>query len=106
MSINVSIISKQPPGGRCALYAGYADVLAKFLKADVTLDYSSHQDAHKQGFPSLVINEQAVQPSDGVILVPDDILTKLQDCGISVEENASLAEALEEPLNRMLDQAE
>ena len=106
MRINVRVISKKPPGGRCTLYAGYADILAKFLNADVTIDYSNEQDAHNQGFPSLLINGCAVQLSDGVILMPDDILLALQQSDVEVQKASELLDALEEPLNRMLDQAE
>ena len=101
--MKIKVISQQPPGGRCTLYAGYADVLERHLKAVAELVFSDRRDAHAEGFPSLWLNGAAVQPEDGVILMPADVLAGLQAQGVPEEAMPGLAEALEAPLNRMLE---
>jgi cystathionine gamma-synthase len=104
MSVEVRVISQQPPGGRCTLYAGYADVLERHLKARAELVFSAMRDAHGDGFPSLWLNGVPVPPADGVILMPADVLAGLTAHGVSEEALLGLAEALEAPLERMLEE--
>jgi len=106
MSIEVRIISQQPPGGRCTLYADYADVLERHLEARAELVFTTTRDAHGEGFPSLWLNGAAVLPEDGVILMPADILAGLKSHGLTEEAMPGLIEALEAPLERMLESAE
>lgn len=103
--VDVQVISQQPPGGRCTLYAGYAEVLERHLKARAELVFSATRDAHGEGFPSLWLNGRAVQPEDGVILMPADVLAALAGHGVPEEVMPGLAEALEAPLERMLEGA-
>jgi len=103
--IDVQVISQQPPGGRCTLYAGYADILERHLKARTRLVFSTTREAHGDGFPCLCLNGVAIQPDDGVILMPADILAGLKAYGLSEEVLLGLAEALEVPLERMLEEA-
>lgn len=103
MSVEIRVISQKPPGGRCTLYAGYAGVLERHLKARAELVFSATRDAHGEGFPSLWLNGAAVQPDDGVILMPADVLAALAAHGVPEEAMPGLAEALEEPLDRMLE---
>lgn len=105
MDLHVRVISQHPPGGRCTLYAGYADVLAAYLDAQAEVVFSTERDAHGSGFPSLLVNGLSVQPADGVILMPADITAALAAHGMSEEAITALAEALEAPLERMLDAA-
>ncbi len=102
--VDIQVISQQPPGGRCTLYAGYADVLERYLKASAKLIFSTTRDAHGEGFPSLWLNGAAVQPEDGVILMPADVLAGLKAHGVPGEVMPGLAEALEAPLDRMLEE--
>ncbi len=99
----VIVISQQPPGGRCSLYAGYADVLERHLKVSAKLIFSTTRDAHGEGFPSLWVNGVAVQPEDGVILMPADVLAGLKAHGVQEDALPGLVEALEAPLDRMLE---
>lgn len=105
MSIEVRVISQQPPGGRCTLYAGYAGVLERHLKIRAELVFSATRDAHGDGFPSLWLNGAAVPPADGVILMPADVLAGLTARGVPEEALLGLVEALEAPLERMLEEA-
>lgn len=102
MNLEIRVISQQPPGGRCTLYAGYAEVLATHLGARIEVEFSTERDAHGSGFPSLLVNGLPAQPSDGVILMPADLCAMLaaeQDETILL----GLAEALEAPLERMME---
>jgi len=103
MSLSICVISKNPPGGRCTLYAGYAQALQLHLPANLDLRYSNTQDAHGKGFPSFLIDDEALQPTDGVILMPDDILAALQQRNIPIPDITILTAALEAPLNHMLE---
>jgi cystathionine gamma-synthase len=103
--MEIRVISQKPPGGRCSLYAGYADVLARHFAARAELTVSQTRDAHGDGFPSLWLNGAAVQPEDGVILMPADILAALAAHALPEEAVMGLAEELEVPLERMLEEA-
>jgi cystathionine gamma-synthase len=105
MTLKVQVISQQPPGGRCTLYAAYADALAHHFAARAEVIFSETRDAHGEGFPSLWLNGSAVQPEDGMIVMPADVLTALAAHGMAGETLTGLAEALETPLERMLEQA-
>lgn len=102
MDLHVRVVSQHPPGGRCTLYAGYAEVLAACLDAQAEVVFSAERDAHGSGFPSLLVNGVAVQPADGVILVPADLCAMLAGTGLDEKVLAGLAEALEPPLERMM----
>jgi cystathionine gamma-synthase len=95
----VKVISQQPPGGRCTLYARYADAIAETLGWSHTIIHDECRDAHGEGFPSLWIRDVAIQPADGVILAPEDICAFLQQNGVATE----LADALLIRLQAILD---
>ena len=78
----VKVISQQPPGGRCTLYARYAAAIAQVLGWSHEVVRSDCRDAHGEGFPSLLIRAAAVQPADGVILAPEDICGHLANAGV------------------------
>lgn len=105
MSVDIRVISQQPPGGRCILYAGYSEALARHFRAHAEVVFSATRDAHGEGFPSLWVNGAAIQPEDGMIVMPADVLGHLTAHGMSEEALMGLAEALEAPLERMLDAA-
>ncbi|TXH73951.1 hypothetical protein [Thiobacillus sp.] len=105
MALHIRVISQHPPGGRCGLYAGYAEVLATCLNALTEVEFSTQRDAHGSGFPSLLVNGHPVQPADGVILMPSDLCAALAVAGQDETVLAGLARALEAPLERMLGEA-
>lgn len=74
----VKVISQQPPGGRCTLYARYADAIGATLGWSHRIVHDECRDAHGSGFPSLWIRDTAIQPADGVILAPEEICAFLQ----------------------------
>jgi len=100
--LDVRVISQQPPGGRCTLYTGYALALAQHLGAQHQIEYSEVRDAHGQGFPSLWLNGSPLQPSDGVIIMPDDILAAVGANGISA--GSDLSTALDSHVEKMLNE--
>lgn len=99
----VTVISQNPPGGRCTLYAGYARQISDRLDIEMNVEFSDCRDAHGKGFPSLLVGEVAVQPADGVILAPEDLVIALEAAGISTD--AGLGAALEAELEKMLASA-
>jgi cystathionine gamma-synthase len=103
MDLHVRVISQHPPGGWCALYSGYAEVLATHLAGLTEVVLSTERDAHGTGFPSLLVNGCPIQPADGVILMPADLCTFLAGAGLDEMALAGLAEALEAPLERMME---
>lgn len=105
MALHIRVISQLPPGGRCGLYAGYAEVLATWLNARTEVVFSTERDAHGSGFPSLLVNGHPVQPADGVILMPADLCAMLAAAEQDETSLTGLAEALEAPLERMLEGA-
>ena len=105
MDLHVRVVSQHPPGGRCTLYAGYAEVLATCLAARTEVVFSTERDAHGSGFPSLLVNGLPAQPADGVILMPADLCAAPTAAGLDKTALAGLATALEAPLERMLEGA-
>jgi cystathionine gamma-synthase len=103
MPLTIKVISKQPPGGRCTLYADYAEVLARHLGATTETLFSDTVDTHGNGYPALSLNDQNVLPADGVIIMPADIVTVLDS--LSITDLTGLAESLEVPLERMMEAA-
>lgn len=75
--MDILVISRNPPGGRCTLYARYAETLGKATGRNVAVIFSELGDAHGEGFPCLQLGGVAVQPGDGVILAPEDICSVL-----------------------------
>jgi len=105
MDLHVRVVSQHPPGGRCTLYAAYAAVLNACLDARIEVVMSTERDAHGSGFPSLWVNGLPAQPADGVILMPADLCAILATTGLGEKALAGLAEALEAPLERMMEGA-
>lgn len=103
MALHIRVISQHPPGGRCTLYTGYAEVLAAHLAARMEVVFSTERDAHGTGFPSLLVDGVPVQPEDGAILMPADLCATLAAAGVDRKALTGLGEALEAPLERMLE---
>lgn len=98
----VKVISRQPPGGRCTLYARYADVISSALGWSHQVVHDNCRNAHGEGFPSLWVRDVPLQPSDGVILSPDDICNHLAGLGIPDEAVAALRVRLDTSLEDFL----
>jgi MFS family permease len=99
-TLEVRVISQTPPGGRCGLYTGYGQALAQHLGSRFQLDISTERDAHGHGFPSIWINGSPLRPSDGVIVMPEDVVEVLVANKIMVSNDLGLALIAE--VNKML----
>jgi hypothetical protein len=80
-------------------------VLVAQLDARTEVVFSIERDAHGSGFPSLLVNGQSIQPADGVILMPADLCAVLKAAGLDDAILTGLVEALEAPLERMMEGA-
>jgi cystathionine gamma-synthase len=78
----VKVISQQPPGGRCTLYARYADAVSESIGWSHTIVHSEERDAHGDGFPGLWIRDVSLQPEDYFILTPEEVCRHLSGLGI------------------------
>lgn len=79
----LKVISQQPPGGRCGLYARYAEAIGAATGWPHAVVHSETRDAHGSGFPSLCIDDAALQPEDYFILTPAEILGHLAGLGVA-----------------------
>lgn len=76
---DVTIFSKQPPGGRCTLYIRYAEALCRHLDISSQVKYCESDGESMDNPPALLIGETLVKPSDGVIVSPEDLINSLQE---------------------------
>ena len=100
----IKVMSQHPPGGRCTLYARYAEELSSTLGLPKRIIHSEHRDAHGEGFPSLLFMGAPLQPSDGVILAPEDICAGLTIAGLDLGFAPELAARLEAIQERFLEE--
>lgn len=103
MSCLIEVFSQQPPGGRCTLYAGYAEVLSYCLNTQFRVVHTDCRDAHGTGFPSLLVNGASLQPADGVILSPEDICAGLAHAGVPLNGVPDILDRLNAPMEKMLE---
>lgn len=71
----VTVLSKQPPGGRCSLYLRYAETIHELLGAPPEVRYCT--ESAPVAPPALLIGDIPVTPADGVIVSPEDIARAL-----------------------------
>ena len=68
---DITVLSKQPPGGRCALYLRYAATLRERFGLDIDVHYCEGEQASEA--PALLVEGAIVKPADGVIVAPEDL---------------------------------
>lgn len=80
--MSVTVVSRSPAGGRCTLYARYAEALSGHF--GLAVDIHCPGDASWEGPPppALVIRGHVVEPSDGVIVAPEDLVAALDGAGL------------------------
>lgn len=88
----ITILSKQPPGGRCSLYMRYAETLHQKLGLEFEVHFCD--DGAELPPPAMLIGDTLVAPSDGVIVSPVDIAESLRT-RLSDTEIAELGRLLE-----------
>ena len=100
----IKVLSQQPAGGRCTLYARYAGELSSSLGLAMRVIHTDCRDAHGEGFPTLRVNGVVLQPSDGVILSPEDLCAWLANTGMDLSACPDLASRLEVILECFLEE--
>jgi len=89
MSVEVRIISKVPPGGRCELYAR---MLFEIVKSYTNVYYTlipANLNPHQVTPPLVLVDGDPVLPEDGVMLTPPEILKALREAGAELREESS-----------------
>lgn len=74
---SVTVMSKQPPGGRCSLYLRYAQTRNQALGMAFDVRYCDPTAAVPP--PAMLVGDVLVAPSDGAIVSPEDIARSLSD---------------------------
>ena len=80
--MTVTVVSKSPAGGRCTLYARYAEALSGHFGLTVDIHCPGNEPREGPPPPAMVIRGQVVEPSDGVIVAPEDIVAVLAKAGL------------------------
>lgn len=96
----LTVLSNNPPGGRCKLYNQYAQELSHTF--DIKFNVICPDEAHVHRAPGLLIAGTPVKPADGVIIDPDDISLVIKKTGLHSDRMAGLHERLEELVEEML----
>lgn len=102
----IKVLSQHQPGGRCTLYALYAEELSSGLGLAKRIIHTDCRDAHGEGFPAFLVMGVALQPSDGVILSPADICAGLTAAGLDWSAVPDLEARLEAVQERFLEGVE
>jgi len=97
----VTILSKEPPGGRCSLYMRYAEALRQALSFQPEVRYCDSSAAVPP--PAMLVGDVLVTPSDGVIVSPEDIALSLSD-RLGEAEIAQLRQVLETTLDQWMEE--
>ncbi|MGE5155446.1 MAG: hypothetical protein ACM3ST_15725 [Bdellovibrio bacteriovorus] len=98
---SVTILSKEPPGGRCSLYMRYAEALREALGYQSEVRYCDASAALPP--PAMLIGDTLVTPSDGVIVSPEDFAQCLRD-RLGETEVVALQRALEITQERWMEE--
>jgi cystathionine gamma-synthase len=75
-------VSKSPPGGRCTLYARYAEAVSRHFGLTVDIHCPGNEPRKGPPPPAIVIQGLVVEPFDGVIVAPEDIVAVLAKAGL------------------------
>lgn len=97
----VTILSKEPPGGRCSLYMRYAEALRQALGFQPEVRYCD--SSAEVPPPAMLVGDVLVTPSDGVIVSPEDIAQSLRG-RLGETEVAQLRQVLEATLDRWMEE--
>ncbi len=82
--VSITVLSKQPPGGRCSLYLRYAAALQEAFGLDLDVCYCEGAEAARA--PAILLGGAVVEPGDGVIVAPEDLARELSGL---IDETAS-----------------
>lgn len=77
--MKVTVVSKDPPGGRCTLYMRYAETIAEGCGAEIEIVYPATGSELEP--PALLVGGRLIAPADGLILSPMDVHLGLAGSG-------------------------
>jgi cystathionine gamma-synthase len=97
----LTVLSNNPPGGRCKLYKQYAKELSQTFNLQINTICPDKEYIHSA--PSILIDTILIKPADGVIIDPDDILRTINKAGIKSNQMTGLHERLEKLIEKMLN---
>ena len=80
--MTVTVVSRSPAGWRCTLYAQYAEAISRHFGLSAAIQYPGSDPHEGPSPPAMLIRGQVVQPSDGVIVAPEDIVAVLVRTGL------------------------
>lgn len=105
--MKISVVSKQPPGGRCNLYMGFADAAAEVVGGRSELLYPVPRFPRPEEPlpppPALLVDGKLVEPADGVILSPEEVCAAISAAGYDGDA-AALLEILDAEQERMMEE--
>lgn len=105
--MKISVVSKQPPGGRCSLYMAFADAAAKAIDGQSEVLYPlptfPRPEEPLPPAPALLVDGRVVEPADGVLLDPEEVCAAVVAAGFEGDA-APLLEALEAEQERMMEE--
>ncbi len=100
--LQILVISKQPPGGRCALYAAYAEAISQYIDSVVEIEYQESSPHEGIAGPALIVNNEVLSPADGVILSPEDVCSSLTKANTNPTTTRILMKALTQIQSRLI----
>ncbi len=107
MPITLSVISKQPPGGRCTLYMRFADTVAEAVGGRAEILYPLPVFPMPENplppAPALLVNGELLVPADGVILSPQEVCAAAVAAGFDGDAPA-LLQRLEAEQEKMMEE--
>ena len=89
----LTILSNNPPGGRCTLYSRFAKELSITFGIPVKTVFPGNNQ--EPGAPGLLIGVNQVIPVDGGTISPNDILNAIKQMGLTVVDMEHLRYRLE-----------
>ena len=98
--ITITVVSNNPPGGRCTLYIRYAEELASSLGCIVQTIYPD--ETNQLNAPNLLLNDIAVAPADGVIIDANVLCKAIEQSGLIENDVSEIRQRLESLLEEIL----
>jgi hypothetical protein len=79
--VHITVVSKTPPGGRCEFYDRvFFEIVKAFKNVYYTLIPSELFEGDVSP-PAVLLNGDLVEPEDGILLTPDELLRALKEKG-------------------------
>lgn len=93
----ITVVSKDPPGGRCTPYRRYPEAIAEGCGAEIENVYPATANGVES--PTLLVDGRPIAPVDDLILSPMDVHLGLTGAGCP-----DLLNRLETAENRVMDE--